>query len=715
LRVPKYNPAFLDATERARRYGARYHDLEELVRILRENLQRSRNQHVLVVGPRGIGKTTLLLRAVDELQADPSLSSAWLPLVAPEETYRAGTIGEFWLEMVFNLHTVTGDPRHERAYEELRSSYDKPGSKEDDSRLATAALGYLLDLADRMQRRFVLVVENLQMLFGDQLSDRDAWAFRETLIGERRIMVLGSAVSSFPEIEDPKAPLFEQFLVHKLDLLDTGGCLDLWQRLTGESIPKRRMRALEILTGGNPRLLVILAEFAARLSLRELTSDLANLIDDHTDYLKMTTEALPALERRVFVTLAEIWDYASAAEISSQARLSPSVVSAQLNRLVGRGAVFARRRGRGKQYRVAERLYGIYHLMRRRGGVAARARATTEFMVAYYDGQELLRQVQSIAQEALDLSPEERVEHLWVVGALLESPILARQRSEILARFPQELAQSDELPETLRRWLGQSDGLVESAQGEDAARVHATLLPELFEEATQALQNVRDGDLVKGITALREFLAQGNATPAAQSTPGGVVVAFAASALAILEHDLESITRAQAVLGHALSLLRADGDRGPAAVWFGPLLSLGLTMQGALASKIGQDSEAEILLSEALQADPMNVPARYLLALILFGLGRFAEVVEHLCELTSSDDLSDRRVEAAIRTSLLLAVKGEGPKALECLEKSVLAPHLEPLIVALRVLGGQEVSAPVEIEEVAKDIVRQIREGSNVA
>lgn len=487
MKLIKYNPAFLDAAERARRFGARHQDLAELLRVVRENLGRPRNQHVLIVAPRGMGKTTLVLRLVDEVAADAELAAAWFAIAAPEELYRVTSIGELWLETVFGLHRATGDPAHERAYENLKRAHADHAATDSDARLAEAALAYLLDFADRSGKRLLLIAENLQMLFGDQLAASDAWSLRATLIGEPRIMLLASAVSAFEGIEDPKAPLYEQFLVMRLHPLDLDECLRLWQCLTGTAMPRRRMRAMQILTGGNPRLLVILAEFAAKLSLRELTEDLANLLDEHTDYLKMTTEALPPLERKVFVTLAEIWEDAAAAEVAAQARVTANVASAQLARLESRGVVVSRRRGRGKQYRVAERLYGIYHLMRRRGGASARARAVTEFMVAYYDRPALLRQIERMAHEALSLAAEDRSEHLAVLGAFVERPGIERRLARE-ASIPRELREDPRAPESLRRW--RRDGDVAAAEA--AGRETPTPLSPAAQQVLAAIETADD-------------------------------------------------------------------------------------------------------------------------------------------------------------------------------------------------------------------------------
>jgi hypothetical protein len=375
--TPKFNPAFLEPEERARLFAGREHDLAELLRAVRENLARDHNQHVLVLGPRGMGKTMLLLRAVDVVREE---AAGWFPIVAPEELYQAGSLGEVWLELVLQLAVATGDARHQSTYETLKT-------ERDDTRLAASALAHLLDFADGQHCRLLLILENLHMLFGEQLDEQDAWAFREVLLHEKRIMVLASAVTAFTGLRRPDAALYELFLLHPLEPLDSKGCLELWRAATGSAIPERRLRALAILTGGNPRLLTILADLAAQRSLPELTRELAELLDAHTDYLKMTTEALPALERKVFVCLAQLWEEAPAAKVAEEARLDLNVTSAQLARLESRGFVLARRQGRGKVYRLAERLYGLYHLLRRHGQATVRARAAVAFMASYYENE----------------------------------------------------------------------------------------------------------------------------------------------------------------------------------------------------------------------------------------------------------------------------------------------------------------------------------------
>lgn len=95
---------------------------------------------------------------------------------------------------------------------------------------------------------------------------------------------------------------------------------------------------------------------------------------------------MPPTERKVYLALADLWDPSTAREIAAAARLDVNKTSSLLGRLVGRGAVVVEEQGKKtKWYMVAERMYNIYYLMRRRGKPADRVKAAVKFMVSMYD------------------------------------------------------------------------------------------------------------------------------------------------------------------------------------------------------------------------------------------------------------------------------------------------------------------------------------------
>lgn len=54
-------------------------------------------KHTLVLGARGMGKSTLLRRLALAVRDDPELNAAWIPVNFPEEQYTVATLGDFWI------------------------------------------------------------------------------------------------------------------------------------------------------------------------------------------------------------------------------------------------------------------------------------------------------------------------------------------------------------------------------------------------------------------------------------------------------------------------------------------------------------------------------------------------------------------------------------------------------------------------------------------
>lgn len=389
----KYNPSFLSQEELIRSFVVRQMDLELIMEVVRENTGPG-NQHVLVIGSRGAGKTMLVLRAAAEIRQSKELSNLWYPIVFAEESYEVCSPGEFWLEVLFHLGEQTKEARWRKAFEELHT-------EKDESRLRERALSQVMDFADEQGKRLLLVVENLNMLLGEQISPDDAWVLRHPLLNEPNIMLLGTATSRFEQLENSGKAMFELFKIHELKPLDSDGCRKLWASITGRQLQGDRIRPMQILTGGNPRLLVIISTFAAKTSFKELMDDLTRLVDEHTEYFKSHLDNLPPLERKVFVALADLWKPSTAREVADAARIDVNKASAYLKRLLSRGAVVeVDKKGRRKWYQLAERMYNIYHLMRRRGEPSSRVRAVVHFMVHFYPDEELAQTAATIAAEA---------------------------------------------------------------------------------------------------------------------------------------------------------------------------------------------------------------------------------------------------------------------------------------------------------------------------
>lgn len=429
-----YNPGFLSDEELTASFCVRTNEFESVMESIRESTGRA-NQHVVVIGPRGSGKTTLLLRVAAELRSKPPLSSRLLPVVFAEESYEVNTCGEFWLEALSRLVDQAPDPSERlslgRSVADIRQEHD-------DQALEDRCLGALLDYADRHEKRLVFVVENLNMMFADMRDDDAGWRLRKTLQTESRVLVLGSATSRFGEIDRPDRALYDLFRIVQLRPLDYNECAVLWERVSGKRPGFGQIRSLQILTGGNPRLLAVVARFGAEQSFQGLMSNLLDLVDDNTAYFKGHLEALPSQERRVYLALGALWRPSTAREVASRARTDTSKCSAQLGRLVRRGVVATvDDASHHKEYYLTERMYNIYYLLRNGRGKDKLVEALIAFMLDFYSLRDLAAIARKAAQGFVVADANAESANTMFLMRLLEQPVLQEHIQESTAALEQ--------------------------------------------------------------------------------------------------------------------------------------------------------------------------------------------------------------------------------------------------------------------------------------
>ena len=401
--VRKFNPGTLQPDrELIEQFVVRKHELELVLDVLRGNIETPSCQHLLVVAPRGRGKTMLLARVSAELRTDEGLSRSLLPVRFMEESHEIFDIADFWLESLFHLARESAEAFPEMAGELARTHADL-SARWDDPSIGELARAAVLDAAERAGKKLVLMIENLQALCRNVEEDF-GWQLRGVLQSEPRIVLLASATSRFEELEDPGEPFFELFRIVSLGPLATPECRCLWEAMTGDRVGARDIRPLEILTGGNCRLLAIVAGFSEHRSLRRLMEELVRLVDEHTEYFRGHLEVLPKAERRVYVAVLDLWQPSSTGEIAARARMDVRAVSTMLGRLVRRGAVIGRPStgSRRRRYVAAEPLYSIYYKLRRERDEATVVESLIQFMLAFYDRFALYAILDQLWSEARD-------------------------------------------------------------------------------------------------------------------------------------------------------------------------------------------------------------------------------------------------------------------------------------------------------------------------
>ncbi len=397
--IRKFNPGTFQTDEEViRQFVVRKREFGIAMEVLRENIGAPSCQHVLLVGPRGRGKTMLLARAAAEIRTDDALARRLLPVRFMEESHEIFDAADFWLEALFYLAGEIANS-HPDIARDLRTTHADLASQWRGREFEERALVAVLETADRLEKQLVLMVENLQDLCSD-VDSHFGWKLRKVLQTEPQIVLLATATSRFEGLDDVEQPFFELFRIVGLERLDTEECQCLWQMVSGDAVSTRTIRPLQILTGGNPRLLVIVAEFARHRSLRQLMEELVTLIDDHTEYFRAHLQGFAKTERRVYLAVIDLWQPSSTSEIAARSRMEIRKVSTLLGRLVNRGAVIVEGNSRKRQYSAAERLYSIYYKLRRERDEAAVVRDLIHFMAVFYTSDELAEMSGKLIAEA---------------------------------------------------------------------------------------------------------------------------------------------------------------------------------------------------------------------------------------------------------------------------------------------------------------------------
>ena len=687
--VKKYNPGFLTDDEIVASFCVRTSEFESIIECLGESADAS-SIHSLVIGPRGSGKTHLLLRVAAEVRRDAALAGLF-PVVFAEESYEVTTCGEFWLECLSRVAEQA--PVGER--DSLRLTHNDLRTVVDDQPLADRCIGSLLDFADRHQKRLLLLVENLNMLFSD-LGDPDAgWRLRKTLQTEPRIILLGSATSRFEEIDSPEHALYDLFRVITLRPLDTAECEVLWTTVSGKPSTTRAVRPLEILTGGNPRLLTIIARFGSGQSFRELMGNLLDLVDEHTEYFKSHLESLPPQERRVYLALARLWKPSTAREIADLARLDTNNCSALLKRLVQRGAVAVEGgTPRRRQYYLTERLYNIYYLLRRGGGTDRLVKALIDFMVCLYSPAELGDIIEGISRE------------IHATGTL--SPNVAEQVARALMDEAQTLQEMGKWSEALEVYNHVIERLGGAGAPEIERRVANEVAGALLHKIGLLLAAGRQDECIVACDAIVNRFG---------THPGIadlLLIVIALFAKGMLHSNKGDSRRALDAYDQILDRIDAAGE----TVALNSFVADAIHHKGLELIQLGKQDEAIVAFDEVVKLYAVS-PEPRLAETIAGALVSKIVVLDQMDRTISEGEfyllleclergnkLPNKCIEAL--TGFVVRV---GPaRSLELIQDSPAAGLLLPLVTALQQELGESTEVAKEVDEVAGDIRRELVE-----
>lgn len=363
---PLHNPALLPGETLLAEFTARGSLLRRVLDIIRDNHPGCPPQHLLLIGPRGMGKSTMLWAIAHSINLrEANLKKQWHPVVFDEESRRIGDLADFWLECISQWEVSTGNPGG--SAETLLDHRPKD--------IEHAAREMFLKLVEQDGRRVVLLIDNIDAIFTN-INDQGAeHRLRAFLMESDRVMVIGTAPAPFPEMFSIDRPFYDFFRIFDLKPLtfeETRSCLlDLARQRGDETIRNAlesasgRLRSIHLLTGGNPRLMKTFYRLLGEGLQKETREELEALLDEFTPYFKAIVDSLPPQQQKVFDAIALAWNPVEVAKVSRQTRLPSNQVSAQIRSMVRAGLLSEIPiTSKKKSYLLADRFSNIHYLMR---------------------------------------------------------------------------------------------------------------------------------------------------------------------------------------------------------------------------------------------------------------------------------------------------------------------------------------------------------------
>jgi nucleoside-triphosphatase THEP1 len=343
-----------------------------LEKILQEE-DNSIPQHYLIVGRRGMGKTTMLKR----MQVEFYKHKNFIPLLFPEEQYNVKNLAEFWL----NCLDVLADNLELEQYaaEKIKNIDDKVKelSGKESQIISEEAYQTLRSVCRELHRRPVLLVDNIGLVF-NRLNKHEQHVLRVLLSENGAPVVVGADLTVIDDVIRYDMPFYDFFQIQYLKKLSFEEFAELLKNLatvTGSddkvfisiqnNIP--RQKTLHALTGGNPRTAVMLFKLIVNGFSKDINDDLEALADEATPLYKAKYEELPIQQQIIIDAVAMNWDAIPLNKLVPATRMKNNQLSPQLKRLIDDGWVETTPayKAKGNAYLISERFFNIWFLMRR--------------------------------------------------------------------------------------------------------------------------------------------------------------------------------------------------------------------------------------------------------------------------------------------------------------------------------------------------------------
>jgi hypothetical protein len=367
-----FNPLQKDPKTLKAEFVVRTAIFEQIFTDIQSDTMQKPPQHYMLLGQRGMGKTTMLLRLKYAIEDDENLNQWLLPIVFNEEQYSMPDLASFFEHIAKLL--AEDHPAYEKLLESMRVH-----EFEDDYEQKSYEI--LVEFLKENQQKIIVFHDNFGQ-FLEKIGKISTHRLRNILMNSTHIRLVGASATLLEHTFNYKEPFFDFFYQIRLKGMTSDETILLFEKLAENEgkteefkeilkTERPRIDVMRKLSGGVVRTMVMLFDVFIDNEKQDSFKDLEAILDRVTPLYKHRMDDLKPQQQLIVDAVAKAWDAVTVSEIADIARadrqgLKTNQISAQLKQLVDNQIIEIepRTQGRTNLYRLQERFFNIWYLMR---------------------------------------------------------------------------------------------------------------------------------------------------------------------------------------------------------------------------------------------------------------------------------------------------------------------------------------------------------------
>ena len=364
LRGSRYSPGNMDRESLEALFVGRDDVMDDVLSRVTTSMRSPEKHFILLVGPRGSGKTHFLAlahhRLMDRLNEAGARDNVAVALLNEEEWGVAS-----FLDLLVRILRALADQASD-LNAQIAAIYERFSKDPADAeRFAVARLR-----EHTRGKTLLLLCENLVDLFHG-LSEEGQKRWRALIQEDGNWAIVASTPSLFAAVTLQDNPFYGFFTIRALEKIDFDTGLELLARKAvheGETelaaflrtpLGRARARAIHHLAAGNHRAYVVLFDFLDKESLDDLVGPFMHMVDDLTPYYQDRMRQLPPAQRKIVEFLCLEGKPTTIKDISTPCLMSHQTAAKQIGELQTAGFVSRMRSGRNTFCELSEPLMRI--------------------------------------------------------------------------------------------------------------------------------------------------------------------------------------------------------------------------------------------------------------------------------------------------------------------------------------------------------------------